>query len=141
MNTVTDSATTSATTFDNSATDLPTEKIKIQKRTPTERQLESLERARVAKKKKSIRAEIHKETEPFLLPSPYLMGTILIGLGGLVAYSFLKPVQNSENTQRNLSVPVQMEPIQHPVQTPRILPTKPIVSPKTEEFFNGGMKL
>lgn len=136
MNTATDSTTSSATGL---PTDLPTEKIKIQKRTPTERQLEALERARVAKKKKSIRAEIHRETEPFLLPSPYLMGTILIGLGGLVAYSFLRPGQNSENMQRNLTVPivpVQMEPV-----TPRLLPTKPLVSPKTEEFFSGGMKL
>lgn len=125
-----------------SATNVPVEKIKIQKRTPTERQLEALEKARLARKKKSILTEIQKETQPFLLPSPYLMGTILIGLGGLVAYSFLRPGQNSENTQQNSistppPAPIQMTPVQVP-PTPKL---KPTVSPKTEEFFTGGMKL
>lgn len=128
------------------ATIVPTEKIKIQKRTPTERQLEALERARVAKKKKSIRAEIQKEAEPFLFPSPYLVGTIIIGLGGLVAYSFLKPGQNSENIHRNLmaqTVPTTQNPIIQmvPVTPAPTTPTNMKPSPKTEEFFTGGMKL
>ena len=67
-------------------------KIKVQKRTPTEKQLESLEKARLSKQKKKIIKEHTQSTEPssFLSPPPYMTGLILLGCAGLAAYSLLK---------------------------------------------------
>jgi len=117
-------------------------KFKVQKRTPTERQLEALEKARLAKQKKGIITELRAEQSPFLVPSPYLVGTILLGLGGLAAYSWLKPVENSSGS---VKVSRQMEPIElEPIPTPDPSTTeypKPREDKKTQDFFNGSMKI
>lgn len=122
--------------------DPATKKIKIQKRTPTERQIEALEKARQTKQKNKLKAEIQKENPSvsFLMPSPYLVGTIFLGLGGLVAYSYLRQETNLETTPRK-STEIQMEPI--PQQEASIIfpETKNQPSPATQAFFNGSTKI
>jgi hypothetical protein len=115
-------------------------KFKVQKRTPTERQLEALEKARLAKQKKGIITELRAEQSPFLVPSPYLVGTILLGLGGLAAYSWLKPVENSSGLAKvsRQMEPIELEPTPVPITTEC---PKPREDKKTQDFFNGSMKI
>lgn len=130
-------------------------KIKIQKRTPTERQLESLEKARLSKQKKKIIKE-HQTTESssFLSPPPYMTGLILLGFAGLVGYSFLKGQENSPITVPN-SQPIPApapSPVSRPVSRDKVPPPtgRPveseiqmeIVKPsKTRDFFSGSTKI
>jgi hypothetical protein len=132
------------------ASDEPPKKIKIQKRTPTERQMEALEKARLAKQKKGLIKEIQAQNS-FLMPSPYLVGTILLGLGGLVAYSYLKPQMSYQTIQENSTENQTNQPPPQPIPsqtTPQLPPTIQLQTPqfpqpnqKTQEFFNGSMKI
>lgn len=88
-------------------------KVKVQKRTPTERQLEALDKARKEKLKKKIISDatplIKKD---FLFPSPYLVGTILAGSAVLAGYYYMKPVESSGSTQASYKpnyIPVQVQ--------------------------------
>lgn len=122
-------------------------KIKVQKRTPTERQLEALEKARHTKQKKKIETIVKKEIQdkenPFLMPSPYLMGTIMLGLGGLVAYSYLKQEQSSYNTQETSYIPTPEAKHQPLIQLSHIVSDplneavyqQHVESLKTQSFF------
>lgn len=124
-------------------------KIKVQRRTPSERQMEALEKARKQKAKNKITSEIKKETS-FLAPSPFLLATIGLGSLGLVAFYFLKQETKYENTQpasagipAPVPAPVQENPVQeNPVQQSQPIPVQPPkISPKTEAFFNGSAVL
>ena len=127
------------------STELP-QKIKVQKRTITEKQKEALQKARDSKLKKKVLKD-HKDqtsnSSDFLYPSPYLMGTVLIGLGGLVAYSYLKPATNSEIIVKKSTTPLNM------VSLAQIQPKENVVSqqvpevqkPQEERFFKSAMRL
>jgi hypothetical protein len=133
-------------------------KVKIQKRTPTERQLEQLEKARQSRLKKKIIKEHEQNNKPesnsFLLPSPYLVGTIFLGLGGLVAYSWLKQEESSPTSQEFFGKPQVIQskpptrvsvkpttvwekeiPIEKPKEVKETKEVKKKENPRTQEFF------
>lgn len=128
-----------------------TTKIKVQKRTPTEKQLEALEKARVSKqKKKTIKEHTNEQSSSsFLAPPPYLTGLILLGFAGLGAYSLLKGQKNSPTMEQDsvqptatlaqslmeIVVPVVPLPIQME------LPVEVQESPKQKDFFSNSTKL
>jgi hypothetical protein len=133
-----------------SEADTTTKKIKVQKRTPTERQLEALEKARVSKQKKKILKD-NAPQSPFLMPSPYLVGTILLGLGGLAAYSCLRPEQSYQTTPETsfkASQPIQLQELAPPIAIPVAKPvavTPPSVpkptNTKTQAFFDNAVTI
>ena len=112
-------------------------KIKVQKRTPSEKQLESLEKARLSKQKKKVIKE-HQDSTSFLYPPPYMTGLILLGFGGLAAYSFLKEQKNSQITEQNLPLNQVQESILMTSIVPEAIQTEVIKTiNKTKDFFSG----
>lgn len=123
-------------------------KIKIQKRTPTERQLEALEKARLTKQKKKIIKEHQVETSSFLSPPPYMTGLILLGCAGLVGYSFLKgqksspitepssqPIQQVQQAVANLMKPKKEAEVVEEIQMEIVKPSR------TKDFFSGSTRV
>lgn len=119
----------------------PERKIKIQKRTPTERQLESLEKARLSKQKKKIIRE-HSNSSSFLSPPPYMTGLILLGCAGLVGYSYMKEQKNYPSMVQGLPKrtpqSVTAEPAE-PAKEPKE-PKEPNIL-KTLDFFSGSTRV
>ena len=129
-------------------------KIKVQKRTPTEKQLESLEKARLSKQKKKIIKEHTQSTEPssFLSPPPYMTGLILLGCAGLAAYSLLKGQKSYPTMEKNYASPIKtlvseaVEVVKKTVQ-PTLEPeeiqmtvVKPVNIPE-QDFFIGSQRI
>jgi hypothetical protein len=126
--------------------DTEEKKIKIQKRTPTERQLESLEKARLSKQKKKIIKEHQTlESSSFLSPPPYMTGLILLGCAGLVGYSFMREQKSSPITEQN-SQPIQqlvaaISTLTKPVEPVEEIQLETTTPSKTRDFFSGSMKI
>jgi hypothetical protein len=133
-------------------TETTPQKIKVQKRTITEKQKESLQKARDGKSKKKIIREHNKNSSDFLYPSPYLMGTVLLGLGGLVAYSYMKPEMNFESIVKkstaqlsmvsleSMAPPKQEKPlVTQETPEPLVIPETP--KPQEARFFKSAMRL
>lgn len=121
------------------------EKIKVEKRTITEKQKEALAKARKTKQTKKILKE-NSFLDSNLLPSPYLIGTTMIGLGGLAAYYYLKQATSSETSpQVYMKPPVQMEVMNSYQDPPKTYQEPPkelsVVDNKIVDFFKGSVKI
>lgn len=115
-------------------------KIKVEKRTVSEKQKEALAKARKSKQTKKILKE-NSFLDKNLLPSPYLIGTTMIGLGGLAAYYYLKQAKNSETSQEVfMSPPVQMEPVNISQEVSQTKETS-LLDNKIVDFFKGSVKI
>lgn len=110
-------------------------KIKVQKRTPSERQIEALERARKAKlTKKLIKDAMPPPSDDFFLkPSRYLILTGTAAGLGLAVYYYLSSQKSSEYMHISSGIPVQV-PKQDPLPQPQNIQKS---VPSKEDIFLG----
>jgi len=108
-------------------------KIKVQKRSPSERQLESVEKARKIKLQKKLLKDAQPEKSDFFLPSQYLIITGIAGFG-LLGYFYLSRQGNSDYTHISSGIPQQI-PAEERLPQPQNIQSKAL--PSKEDIFLG----